>query len=168
MRFYVIGITFLFIFCGISSCSNSEESEGNEPSMINDAEGVLVIDGSPWTFERYELREVRDRAGSDLTDAELIAAVTDTFKDVVIEFMADGRGTETGFDNIPSTFFWKLNTLGRVVFLDQAGNEITPFGSFDVDVQRQRISFTFETLTPDADLMVEVVHFGTVHFVGSF
>ena len=79
----------------------------------------------------------------------------------MIEFNDNGTGTEVGFDPIPSAFFWELNSAGSVVFLDQVGNEFSPLGFFDTDIEAQEISFTFEFPFPDPNANINVVVFGT-------
>jgi hypothetical protein len=129
----------------------------------------LVTDGSPWSFDAYELLEVRARNGSDLSDEEIALLGVEAYEKVVLVFEANGGGSETGFDPIPSSFLWKLNSAGNVVFLDQVGNEFeSPLGRFGVDVRRQLISFTAEVSRADPDSGVDIVFRGTAFFKGNF
>ena len=132
---------------------------------VDDSQARLVVAGSPWVFESYSLAEVLERNGSALSDSEVAALGEAAYSNVVLTFEPDGGGTETGFDPIPSSFLWKLNSVGRVVFLDQNGREFeSPLGRFEVNVPQERIRFTSELERMDENSGVPVVFRGTATF----
>ena len=147
------------VFITLISCSNDPEREEVPPMEVDDTNARFVIDGTPWTFDRYELLEIRELNGSSLTEVELTDRISEDFSDVVIEFRENG--TEVGFDPIPSSFFWELNSAGNVVFLDQVGNEFSPLGNFITDIPRDEISFTVEFPFLDSDSGIQIVVYGT-------
>lgn len=156
----VILILMTFLGC-LGSCGNDPEAEGMTPMEVDDTKARFVVEGTPWQYDRYELLEVRERNRSLLTEEELDNLISDDFSDVVIEFRENGTGTEVGFDGIPSSFFWELNSSGNVIFLDQLGNEFSPLGLFQIDVGGQEISFTFEFPFQDVDQGERIVVYGT-------
>ncbi len=151
----------LMVFITLISCSDNLDRLEALPMEIDDTNARFVIDGTPWTFHRYELLEIRERNGSLLSEEELEAQISDDFSDVVIEFNENGTGAEVGFDPIPSSFFWELNSAGNVVFLDQVGNEFSPLGNFKTDIPRDEISFTFEFPFLDSASGIQIVVYGT-------
>ena len=145
------------------SCSSDDKSDDSidDEEMMDSTptQGDIVVEGSPWVYDYYELIEVIDRGDSQLTDADLISDIDMEFSDVEIFFFASGGGSETGFDGPPSTFNWRLGSNGEIEFTDQFGNLIEPPGEFEV-VDDNSISFEFELITPDQEIDFEVVHRG--------
>ena len=159
----------LLVLCSIGllltgvSCSSDDGSDDpiDDEEMMESTptKGDIVVEGSPWIYDFYELIEVVDRGDSQLTDEDLIADIDMEFSDVEIFFFASGGGSETGFDGPPSTFNWRLGSDGEIEFTDQFGNPIDPPGEFEV-VDDNSISFEFELITVDQDIDFEVVHRG--------
>ena len=133
-----------------------DEEEMTEGTLT---EGDIVVQGSPWIYDFYELLEVIERGDSQLTDEDLIADIDMEFSDVEIIFFASGGGSETGFDGPPSTFMWRLGSEGEIEFTDQFGNPIEPPGAFEVEDENS-ISFEFELMTLDQEIDFEVIHRG--------
>ena len=166
-KFYFGKALLVLCFFGLqlSTISCSSDNESDDPMIDEEmmestpTEGDIVVQGSPWIYDFYELLEVIDRGQSQLTDAELIADVDMEFSDVEIVFFASGAGSETGFDGPPSTFNWRLGSGGEIEFTDQFGNLIEPPGEFEV-VNDDSISFEFELITLDQEIDFEVVHRG--------
>ncbi|MEM1260442.1 MAG: hypothetical protein AAGH81_18100, partial [Bacteroidota bacterium] len=144
-----------------SSCDGNDANETIdviEPIQVDSTKASFVIEGTPWRFDRFEFSEVAEPNGSMLSATELTNLITEDFSDVIIEFKENGTGTEVRFDPIPSSFFWELNSLGDIVFLDQVGNEFSPLGMFHVNVDQEEISFSMEFpfLMVDEGVTVEV------------
>ena len=166
---FKFGIGVMAGMCMFASACRSDSNPEAEPRTRDDAQAKLVVEGSPWTFDSYELLQVRERNGSPLSDEEIGLLAADIFADVIITFESDGGGSETGFDPIPSRFLWKLNSGDNVVFLDQNGNEFeSPLGRMEVDVIRQLLQFTSQQTTLDPESGMEIVFYGTVTFKGAF
>ncbi len=161
-------IAFWFLFL-IVSCSD-DSGDTPEPQPETDRrQADLVIDGSPWTFDQYVLLNVLERNGSALTDQEIADLGAAAYGEVVLTFNANGSGTETGFDPIPSNFFWDLDSSGNVIFLDNAGNALEPpLGSFHVNLSQQRVSFTAERTEEDPQTTMEIRYSGRADFTGEF
>ena len=157
-------VLWIFVLLlAVASCSSSDDSDepmdDEEMTESTPTAGDIVVGGSPWIYDFYELIEVVDRGDSELTDEDLIADIDMEFSDVEIFFFASGGGSETGFDGPASTFNWRLGSNGEIEFTDQFGNPIEPPGEFEV-VDDNSISFEFELMTLDQDIDFEVIHRG--------
>ena len=147
LLFSFFGFGLLLLVSGLSSCDDNDENEtmeAMEPMAVDSTKARFVIEGTPWKFDRFEFSAVTEPNGSMLSATELTNLITEDFSDVIIEFRENGTGTEVGFDPIPSAFFWELNSLGDIVFLDQVGNEFSPLGTFRINVVQEEISFSME------------------------
>ena len=167
LAFYVLWLPLLSI--SIISCSSSSDDDPEDilmPDTVDElTEADVVVAGSPWIFDRYELLEVRDRGTSVLTDDDLVMEMESLYADVEIVFRESGTGTETGFDNAPSTFNWILAANGKVMFVDQLGNPLQGPGIFKVE--EENISFEFESTVFDEEVNGDIIIYGKVYLKGT-
>ena len=160
--FYVLWLCFPFVLS--TSCSTDSSDDQMEDETMENAptEGDIVVGGSPWIYDTYDLIEVTDRGNSELTDQDLIDATNMLFDGAEVNFFPTGLGTETGLDMAPSSFFWELDARGMVVFTDGLGNSIEPPGEFEV--LDNSISFELELTTLDSEIDFPVAHRGKAVF----
>ena len=106
MRFslLILSSALLLFSCSSNSDENSETLSNQE----------LIVNGSPWTFSKYEITEIVDDKGYDLTQTE-IDSVTNLentrFSGQIVTYNPDG----TGMTNTGAKFTWIIDNDSIII-----------------------------------------------------
>ena len=139
----------------ISFSCDEENAEMTELSLSD-----LLVQGSPWTFDRYEMTTILDDMGSDITQQEIEDDIDQSSAGIIFTFNADGTGSEQG-PSSPISWTWEIvNGEDLLITFSEGENQL--FEEFGVNASEMYLAI--EAVTFDEDLVVEVLHYGRLYF----
>lgn len=99
-----LGFTFALI---LLSCSNTNEEEGQQTNKSN-----LLIENSPWRRTHFDVEQILDSNGTDITITEIQSGLNNTTSTRLIIFNNYGTGTyvteNNGNDPFYNNFNWSV------------------------------------------------------------
>jgi hypothetical protein len=144
-------ILLILFFCiNVLSCTN----ENSEEEFKTKSE--LLSENSPWIYSHYELLEIIDSYGSELTEVEIENINNEENVGWTVSFKTDGTGYSKSANNITNEWKWKIDANENLVFIHP--NDTTTYDNWNVNSSRLYIAF--ESITYDEQIKVEVLHLG--------
>ncbi|SMC86346.1 hypothetical protein [Cellulophaga tyrosinoxydans] len=142
----------LILFFGINvlSCTNKNSEEEFK------TKSELLSEKSPWVYSHYELLEIIDSYGSELTEVEIENINNEENEGWTVSFNTDGTGYSKSPSNITNEWKWKIDTNENLVFIHP--NDTTTYA--DWNVNSSQLYIAFESITYDEQIKVEVLHLG--------
>lgn len=155
----LIGLLIGFM---ILSCSSDDSNNNDDPpqSTIGVME-VLLVQGSPWTFDHYEMISIIDGGNSTLTQQEIEAQTNQDLSGNQISFFQNGTGFTSVNGAIESNWEWEIINQNQLK-ITYSGNDFEIMDNLTVSSNELRVEYV--GVTYDLDTDYEVLHNGTYFY----
>ncbi len=146
----------LGILIGLTILSCSSDNNDN-PQFTTEEE---LVQGSPWTFDHYEMLDILDAGNSNLTQTEIENETNISYAGQVLTFYNDGTGSATfpsDEEDDNATWQWDIVNENQ---LQLTFDDESTFIFENIAVSNSQLILQIETVTYDDDVTYEVLHVG--------
>ena len=148
----------LAIIIGLSILSCS--SDDNDSQLSTEE---LLIQGSPWTFDHYEVTSILDIGNSSYTEIEIENDTNQALEGGIITFNNDGTGADFFPNNNGLEFIWSweiINGNQLKIVLTNGSSEIINI----IVTSSELITESEEGYTYDEQADYDILHIGKVFY----
>mgnify|MGYP000921808165 CR=1 FL=1 len=145
----LIGLTIL-------SCSSNDDN-----SQLSTED--LLIQGSPWTFDHYEVTSILDIGNSSYTEIEIESDTNQALEGGIITFNNDGTGSDFFPNNNGPEFTWNWEIINNNQLKTVSANGLSNTINISV-TSSQLITESEEGYTYDEQADYDILHSGKVFY----
>ena len=135
----------------VLSCSSDDD---NEPQVLMEE---LLINGSPWTFDHYELISIIDSGNSNYTQTDIENYTDDSQNGNIVIFKSDGTGSSSLPNEGTDNWGWEIVNNNQLKLNFGSGEsdilENITVTSSQMVIEEQSVSY-------DESVQYEVLHYG--------
>lgn len=137
----------------ILSCSSDDSNNDDPQSTTAD----LLIQGSPWTFDHYEMISIIDGGNSTMTQQEIETQTNQELSGSQINFSPNGTGFSSINGVIESDWEWEIINQDQLK-ITFASNQFEILDNLTISSNELTVEFVGATY--DLDVDYEVLHNG--------
>ena len=143
-----IGVLIVFIFFSCSSDDSPEQQLTLKESLIQ---------GSPWTYNHYELINIIDSGNSDFTQTDIENYTNESQNGNVITFNNNGTGSSFLPNEGTDSWQWEIINDNELKLTFDSGNTSI---IENISATTTQMVIEIESVSYDEDVQYEILHYG--------
>ena len=153
-KFLIIALLFT-----LTSCKSDDDSSEMNANLTNEE---LLIQGSPWTFDRYVLIQIVRDDGLNLTESEIVSMTEMDHVGEQVTYRSNFTGIARLSNGQTNSFNWIITPQGKLELTFQGGPGI----EYPFDVTGTELLIEAEAIIPDPidPLNSSLVHYGRYYY----